>query len=121
MYNDGFKNIKEIVTPSPEREDVYHAHHLYAILLPIEKLKIGRDKFIDNLIKENIGSGVHFNPVHLHKYYRETFGFKKGDFPNAEFVGERILSLPLGANLTVRDIQDVVMAVKKIWESNKKK
>jgi len=121
MYNDAFRGIPEITLPSEEEKDTYHARHLYAILLSLENLKIDRDKFIDKLIKNNIGSGVHFNPVHLHKYYRQTFSFKKGDFPNAEFIGERIISLPLGANLTVRDVQDVIMAVKKILEFNKKK
>lgn len=121
MYDDAFADISEITIPKPEDKNTRHAHHLYAILLSLEKLKITRDNFVDKLIKENIGSGVHFTPVHLHKYYRNTFGFKKGNFPNAEFVGERILSLPLGANLTIRDVQDVIMAVKKIQESNKKK
>ena len=111
MYSDAFAGIPEIKTPKPEEEGTRHARHLYAILLSLEKLKITRDNFIEKLIKKNIGSGVHFTPIHLHKYYRNTFGFKKGDFPNAEFVGERTISLPLGANLTVQDIKDVIQAV----------
>ena len=50
----------------------------------------------------------------MQPYYRKTFGYKRGDFPNAEYVGERILSLPLGANLLDKDIKDVIRAVKKL-------
>lgn len=114
MYDDVFVDMPEITIPKHEDKNTRHARHLYAILLSLEKLKITRDNFVDRLIKENIGSGVHFTPVHLHKYYRNTFGFKKGDFPNAEFVGERILSLPLGANLTTEDIEGVIAAVVKL-------
>ncbi|MEK7064529.1 MAG: DegT/DnrJ/EryC1/StrS family aminotransferase [Patescibacteria group bacterium] len=112
IYNQSFKGIPELILPAPEDEDTYHARHLYAILVKPEKLKIDRDKFIDKLIKLNIGSGIHFFPVHLHPYYAKTFGYKKGDYPNAEFVGDRILSLPLGANLTEKDISDVINSVK---------
>lgn len=114
MYTNAFKEIPEIRIPPAGKKNMYHARHLYAILVNPEKLKISRDKFIDKLIKYNIGSGVHFNPIHLHKYYMNTFGYKKGDFPNAEYIGERIISLPLGANLTTKDVQDVIKTVKKI-------
>lgn len=120
MYDRAFENIPELTTPQPKEGNTRHARHLYAMLLSLEKLKVTRNQFIDKLIKENIGSGVHFNPVHLYKYYRDTFGFKKGDFPRAEFVGERIFSLPLGANLTVEDIKDVSSAVVKIIKEYRK-
>lgn len=114
MYNNAFKDEKLITLPAPLEKNTRHAMHLYAILLDLNKLKIDRNKFVDKLIKENIGTGVHFAPIHLQSYYKKTFGYKKGDFPNSEFVGERILSLPLGANLTKYDVQTVIGAVKKI-------
>lgn len=114
MYDKGFSQVQALTIPSQIEKDSYHARHLYALLLPVEKLKVGRDKFIDKLIKENIGSGVHFNPVHLHKYYSERFGFKKGDFPNAEYIGERIISLPLSAGLKEKDVKDVIYTVKSL-------
>ncbi len=120
MYDKAFAALPEITRPSPEERGTQHARHLYAIMLSLDKLKITRNQFVDRLLKENIGCGVHFMPVHLHKYYRDTFGFKKGDFPKAEFVGERILSLPLGANLTTRDVEDVITAIKKIVKAYKK-
>lgn len=120
MYDKVFKNMPELITPKTEEKNTYHARHLYAILVRPEKLKVNRDQFINNLIKLNIGSGVHFYPVHLHPYYRKTFGFKKGDFPQAEFVGERTVSLPLGANLTRKDIMDVIGAVKWLVAKHKR-
>lgn len=119
-YNQAFCDIHEIILPAREDEDTYHARHLYAILLKPEKFKIDRDQFIDKLIKLNIGSGIHFYPVHLHPYYAKTYGYKKGDFPNAEFVGDRILSLPLGANLTGVDIDDVIISVKHLINKYRK-
>lgn len=111
MYMRAFENIPELILPAAESSDIKHARHLFAILLRLEKLRITRDDFIDRLIKMNIGSGVHFNPVHLHEYYRRSFGYKPGMFPHAEFIGERCVSLPLGANLTAGDMRDVISAV----------
>lgn len=120
MYTQAFSKLPELILPLPEEKNTRHARHLYAILIRPEMIKIGRDKFVDTLIKENIGSGVHFNPIHLYDYYRKTFGFKKGDFPNAEFVGARTVSLPLSAATSPRDIKDVIKAVKKIITYYKK-
>ncbi|MEK7543849.1 MAG: DegT/DnrJ/EryC1/StrS aminotransferase family protein [Patescibacteria group bacterium] len=117
-YMHAFGNMPELIVPALESTGTKHARHLFAILLRLEKLRISRDDFIDQLIKMNIGSGAHFNPVHLHEYYRKTFGFKKNMFPHAEFVGGRTVSLPLGANLSRKDIQDVIAAVTWLIETH---
>ena len=118
LYTKAFRNEPLLTLPAPIEKNTKHAMHLFAILVNLEKLSIDRNEFVDRLIKENIGSGVHFSPVHLHPYYRKTFGYKKKDFPNAEFIGERILSLPLGANLTDEDVKDVITAVKKVLKNS---
>lgn len=120
IYNHAFKDVCQLILPKAEEENTYHARHLYAILLKLEELSINRDMFIDKLIKANIGSGVHFYPVHLHPFYRKQFGLKRGDFLNAEFVGDRVLSLPLGANLKEGDVNDVVEAVRNLVKKFKK-
>jgi len=114
MYEKAFRDNSLLVTPMPEEKNTVHARHLYALLLQIEKLKITRDEFIEALRQEGIGSGIHFTPLHLHKFYRETYGYKLGDFPNSEFVGERIISLPLSPALTKSDVNDVINAVQKL-------
>lgn len=70
---------------------------------------------LNALTAENIGVGVHYLPVHLHSYYRKMFGWKEGNFPNAEWIGERTLSLPLPAALSETDTDDVICAFKKIF------
>jgi dTDP-4-amino-4,6-dideoxygalactose transaminase len=87
---------------------------LYTVLLDIDNTKITRDQLLDALIKEKIGTGVHYTALHLHPYYQETYGYKRGDFPNAEFVSDRTLSLPISAKLTDEDVNDVIVALEKI-------
>ena len=120
MYDKAFQNNDLVTIPASDEKNSRHARHLYAILLNLEKLHVTRDMFIDALIKQNIGSGVHFTPVHLHPYYRKKYKYKKNDFPNAEFVGERIVSLPLGANLTKQEIQDVIGAIRQLLNKKTK-
>jgi dTDP-4-amino-4,6-dideoxygalactose transaminase len=57
---------------------------------------------------------VHYTALHLHPYYRETFGYQRGDYPNAEYIGDRTLSLPLSAKLTDADVADVIDAVRTV-------
>jgi len=114
IYTQAFSQLEGVIPPASDEKDIVHARHLYAINLELEKLRINRNQFIDALKAENIGSGVHFTALHLHKYYRETFGFKKGDFPRAEWIGERTVSLPFYPHMTKKDVKDVIRAVKKI-------
>jgi dTDP-4-amino-4,6-dideoxygalactose transaminase len=120
VYHQGLANMAELILPTPEEKNTRHACHLFAILIKPERLKINRNQFVGLLNQENIGSGIHFTAIPLHKYYRETFGFKKGDYPQAEFISERTLSLPLSPQMTFKDVKDVVWAVKKIIKKNKK-
>lgn len=119
-YIKAFKGHPLITLPTEVEKGTVHGMHLFAILLDLEKITVDRNTFVDVLIKENIGSGVHFSSVHLHEYYRKTFGYKRGDYPISEFVGDRVLSLPLGASLTAKDTQDVIDAVLIILEKVKK-
>jgi dTDP-4-amino-4,6-dideoxygalactose transaminase len=74
-------------------------------------LSIGRDRFIDELTARNIGTSVHFIPVHLHPYYRDTYGYAPASFPVAWDAFERMLSIPLHPGLTAGDVGDVIDAV----------
>jgi len=83
-------------------------------LIDIDKIGKSRDWVLNALTAENIGVGVHYLPVHLHPFYRKSFGWKEGDFPNAEWIGERTLSLPLSAALDEKDVGDVIEAFRKV-------
>lgn len=113
MYTDEFMTIDEIRTPyiDPNGE---HSWNLYSVLLDISKLSISRDAFIEELKKFSIGASVYFLPLHMHPYYRDTYGFQKGQFPNAEWVYERILSLPLSPKMAESDVRYVARIVKKL-------
>ena len=90
---------------------VRHAWHLYVLRLRPETLAIGRDEFIEELTARNIGTSVHFIPVHLHPYYRDRYGYLPGAFPVALDNYQRMLSLPLHPLLTSQDVSDVIDAV----------
>src|SRR4029077_16444212 len=81
--------------PAPDERDTRHARHLFTIQVHEEECGKTRDQVLDSLTRQKIGCGVHYTPVHLHPYYRKTFGFSEGDFANAEWIGEGTLSLPL--------------------------
>jgi len=119
MYRAAFAGVPEITIPAC-RPDVQHAWHLYVIQLKLQRLKIGRGQFIEELRSENIGASVHFIPLHLHPYYRDTFGCRPEDFPAATAVYERIVSLPIYPKMTDADVNDVIRAVTRIVERNRR-
>jgi dTDP-4-amino-4,6-dideoxygalactose transaminase len=119
VYRLALSELPQITLPEEDREPTNrHARHLFVVLLNLEALRVTRDQFAAQLKDEQIGSGVHFTALHLHKYYAETYGFRRGDYPSAEWVGERTLSLPLSAGLTDNDLDDVIYAVRKLALAN---
>jgi len=118
-YNEAFENLP-VFMPATVEPGTRHAYHLYTLLLDTDRLKISRDDFLDKMTRRNIGVGVHYIALHLHPYYQKTFSYKKGDFPNAEWISDRTVSLPLSAKLTDEDVEDVIEAVSEIIKSNVK-
>ncbi len=110
MYNDAFSKEEALEIPV-ERPYVEHAWHLYVLRLNLQVLKIDRNQFIEELRKRNIGTSVHFIPIHLHTYYRNKYGYKPEDFPIAYANYQRIISLPLYPRMTDQDVYDVIEAV----------
>lgn len=118
-YNEEFEN-NDLLTTFKEEDNITHARHLYQVLLNTENLTITRDQFRALLQTEGIGSGVHFIPVHLSSYYQKKYKYVRGSLPNAEYIGERTVSLPLSQGLSDEDIKTVITAVKKILQEHKK-
>lgn len=85
--------------------------HLYPILIDFSRLKVDRDRFIEALRAENISSNVHYIPVHMMSYYRDTFGYKPDDFPVACSLYRREISLPIYPQMTDHDINNVKEAL----------
>ena len=111
-YNEAFKELKEIVTPF-ENEYSKSGHHIYVLLLNLDKLKCGRKEIFEALQAENIGVNVHYLPVYLHPYYKKL-GYKKGECPVAEDIYNRMITIPLFPSMSDKDIKDVIEAVKKV-------
>lgn len=109
-YNDAFHNLEAFEIPV-ERSEVEHAWHLYVLRLRPEVLRIDRDRFIEELTARNIGTSVHFIPIHIHPFYRQKYSYTPEQFPVAYGSYQRMLSLPLHPLLTEVDVTDVVSAV----------
>ena len=116
-YDAAFKDLP-VYTPAPAEAGTKHARHLYTILLDIDRLSISRDRFLMEMSKRNIGTGVHYIALHLHPYYKKEFGYRCGDLPGAEWISERTVSLPISPKMTDRDVEDVVSAVLDIIENH---
>ncbi len=86
-------------------EGAVSARHLFTIW--VER----RDQFLQGLQARGIGVAVNYRAVHLLTYYRRRFGFRPGDFPVAERIGERTISLPMYPGLTDAEVERVIQAV----------
>lgn len=112
-YNAAFSNSNNLQVPR-QTHDVEHAWHLYVLRINSGATPLNRNELITELRARNIGTSVHFIPVHLHKYYREKYHFRPEDFPVASAEYERIISLPLSPRISDADVGDVIAAVSEI-------
>lgn len=112
-YNRAFRSLPEVEIPT-QRPEAESALHIYALRLNLEELRIGRAGFIQQLGRRQIGSSVHFIPIHHHTYFREKYSYSDGSFPVADREFGRIVSLPLSPKMTDTDADDVIDAVTEI-------
>jgi dTDP-4-amino-4,6-dideoxygalactose transaminase len=119
QYEEALGDLAELERPTV-RPDVESAWHIYLLRLRTELLAIDRGQFIDELRKRNIGSSVHFIPIHLHPYYRDRYRLQPADFPVAQREFERMLSLPLSPAHSDADVADVIEAVTDIVKTHRR-
>ncbi len=112
-YHQRLAAIPEIGRPVT-RAGVDHAWHLYPIALDLDRLTIDRARFIQELRAENIGTSVHFIPIHRHPHFRDSLGLDAARFPVAEHAYARAVTLPLFPRMSERDVDDVCDAVEKV-------
>jgi dTDP-4-amino-4,6-dideoxygalactose transaminase len=103
----------------PQQPSFEHVHswHLFTPLINEDVTGMDRDEFMQAMKERNIGTGLHYRAVHLYPYYRDTFGFAPGDFPLAENVCERIVSLPLFPAMTDSDHDRVLDVMYRVFHS----
>ena len=111
-YDEVFGTMPEIIVQQeiPESDTT---RHLYILRLNRSLLTCDRREFFDALRAENIGTQVHYIPVYWHSYY-EKLGYKKDLCPEAEKLYSEILSIPLFYSMSDEDVEDVIIAVKKL-------
>ncbi|HVH68408.1 MAG TPA: DegT/DnrJ/EryC1/StrS aminotransferase family protein [Gemmatimonadales bacterium] len=112
-YSAAFRGDDAFELPV-KRPHVEHAWHLYVLRLRPGVLRVGRDRFIEELTARNIGTSVHFMPIHLHPYYRDKYHYHPMSFPVAYDNFQRMLSLPLNPRLSDQDVADVIDAVRDV-------
>ncbi len=113
-YNEAFKNISCIQTPSLRNPaDLNHtAWHLYSPRLDFKALGKSRTQVMNELREQGVGTQVLYIPVHLQPWYRNTYGYGVGKCPNAETAYGGLLSLPLFPGMTHSNVDQVIRAVK---------
>ncbi len=118
-FNEAFgaEPALQIPVTAPEVE---HAWHLYVLRLRAEQLRLGRNKFVERLRDCGVGTSVHCIPLHTMDYYQRRYGYRAGDFPIAEEVFSRCLSLPIFPTMSPEDTAYVADAVLTLVHQNRR-
>lgn len=115
-YYELLDGWEELILPSIPSYDHENSWHIFAPLIRTDKAGMTRDTFMMKMREYNIGTGLHYPPVHLYSYYQRAFGYKVGDFPVAERIGASVVSLPLFPTMTNEEQDYVVHVMKTIWQ-----
>lgn len=111
-YDLAFRDLPVWLPMNTDQED-RHAHHLYVLRLS-ESAPLSRDRFIDALAERGIGTSVHFIPLHLQPYWKDTYGLLAEDYPVATAIFEQALSLPIFAGMAEQQVERVIHAVRSL-------
>lgn len=112
-YNESFNSLPNVITPY-EKDGLVSAFHLYVLQIDYDKIGKTRKQVMEELGANNIGTQVHYIPVHTQPYYQKNFHYKNGDFPKAEKYYDKCLSLPLYPAMTDGDVEMVITEVKNV-------
>src|ERR1035438_2731788 len=117
LYGKSLKEVEEIILPQVQPNRI-HSWHLYVIRLKLDRLKIDRARFITELTQRGVGTSVHWLPLHMHPYYRETYGYAPEDLPAACSLYPEIITLPIYPDMGERDVAYVCDSIKQIIAAN---
>jgi len=109
-YSAAFGDCRELQIPA-EGTEMQHAWHLYMLRLNLDRIRIDRARFVEELRTRNVGTSVHFIPLHVHPYYRDTYGYRPDQFPVAYGEYLREISLPIYSTMSDDDIEYVIHSV----------
>ena len=109
-YNEAFRSEPTLRVPYVE-PGVGHAWHLYVLRLRLDRLRVGRNEFVELLRSRGVGTSVHCIPLHTMHFYQRQYGYRTGDFPVTEDVYSRCLSLPIYPAMSDADRDYVIETV----------
>jgi perosamine synthetase len=112
-YDAAFAELPAVIRLE-HHADVRCAYHLYVLRFVTEQLNVSREDVMQELQRRGVGLGIHFRPVHLHPFYRRKYGFEPGNFPIAEYAGQRVISLPLFPGITEPEVRHVIEQVREV-------
>ncbi len=114
-YDEAFGSLEavEIPTISSDRETSWH---LYILRLETNRLRIDRGRFVNELMERGVQTSVHFIPLHLQLAYQRLYGYKDGDFPNAEKEYLRCISLPIYPSMSELEVRYVISSVEDVLD-----
>ena len=118
LYEEALKEVEEIVLPKVQPNRI-HSWHLYSIRLNLDRLNIDRAQFINELQQRGIGTSVHWMPLHMHPYYRETYNYAAQDLPIANSLYPELITLPLYPDMTETELRYVCDSIKSVIASNR--
>ena len=113
QYNAQLSDLA-LTLPGEGPAENRHACHLYTPLLALERLRATRAEIAAAMEAENIGVGIHYEPVHSQPFWMERYGRADEKLPNATYIGERTISLPLSAAMSDSDVADVCRAFRRV-------
>ena len=119
LYDTCLRDVPGLLLPTT-RPEVEHAWHLYVVRVDATTAGIDRDALIEELKAAGIGTSVQFIPLHLHSYYRDTYGYAPADFPVASQAADTIVSLPLFTLMTDDDVQYVAATLRRILDAHRR-
>ncbi|TMA35610.1 MAG: DegT/DnrJ/EryC1/StrS aminotransferase family protein [Deltaproteobacteria bacterium] len=114
LYRDALRGCPEATPLALDAATTRHAWHLFVVQLDLERLRCDREEFAARLDARGIATGLHFTAVHLHRYYRERYGYAAGDLPHSERADLSVLSLPLFPGMDEADVARVCGAIRAV-------
>jgi perosamine synthetase len=120
LYTELLADVSEIRLPT-ELPDRIHSWHLFFIRLQLDQIGVDRHEVIRQLKIANIGTSVHYMPLHMHPYYRDSFGCSEEDQPVAAAIYQEIISLPLYPGMSEEQVRYVSAQLKRVIAGTNKR
>jgi dTDP-4-amino-4,6-dideoxygalactose transaminase len=121
MYTERLAEYAEFLETPLVAEDRMPSWHIYAIRLYLDQLAIDRAQFIEQLKERGIVTTVHWMPLHLHPYYRKTYGYRGTDCPVASKEWQRLISLPIFPSMTEAELDHVCASIGEVIAANRRR